>query len=292
VILTSRELAIVVWLVIFFVWALTKKSVRSSIGSLLTILFSPRLLTLLAIIIGYNIAIVWGLWRVGYWDATMIYDTIVFILVGGIGSVTRAASQGVTYNSRFFFKTILVNLEVMVLFAFLSDFFPFSFWVEFLLIIPFITILLMLIVVAGYQKGSEQVHRFLSGVQLLIGFLLIAYVVWQVVINFGQLMQVQVLFSLGLPFVMSFFFIPILFLACTLFAYEDAFRFITLRVSNDTRLARWKKWRLFLRFGLNLNALQAFRRSPSIHEYSWLKTKEEARVLLKGWSGKSADHHD
>lgn len=291
-ILTSRELAMVVWLVIFVPLALTVKGVRSVVRPMLATLFSPKLLALFAVIISYNIAVVWWLWRVGYWDATMLYDTVVFIAVGGIGSVSRAASQGVTYDGRFFFKAILVNLEVMVVFAFLSDFFPFIFWVEFLLVIPLVTLLVMLVVVAEYQKGAEQVHRFLSGVQSFIGFLLIGYVVWQVVKNYGQLIHVQVLFSLGLPFVMSVFFVPVLFFACALFAYEDAFLVVSFKSGDDKRLARWKKRRLFLRFGLNLKALQVFRRSTAIHEYGWAKTKDEARVRLKSWSGIPADHRD
>ena len=291
-ILTSREMAMVVWLVIFVALALTVKGVRSSVRPMLATLFSPKLLALFASIISYNIAVVWWLWRVGYWDATMLYDTVVFIAVGGIGSVSRAASRGVTYDGRFFFKAILVNLEVMVVFAFLSDFFPFSFLVEFLLVIPLVTLLVMLVVVAEYQKGAEQVHRFLSGVQSFIGFLLIGYVVWQVVKNYRQLMHVQVLFSLGLPFVMSIFFVPVLFFACALFAYEDAFLVVSFKSGDGKRLARWKKRRLFLRFGLNLKALQVFRRSTAIHEYGWVKTKDEAQACLKSWSGIPADHRD
>ena len=285
-------MAMVVWLVIFVALALTVKGVRLSIRPMLATLFSPKLLAVLASIISYNIAVVWRLWRVGYWDATMLYDTVVFIAVGGIGSVSRAASQDVTYDGRFFFKTILVNLEVMVVFSFLSDFFPFSFLVEFLLVIPLITLLVMLVVVAEYQKGAEQVHRFLSGVQLFIGFFLIGYVVWQVVKNYRQLVHVQVLFSLGLPFVMSIFFVPVLFFACALFAYEDAFLVVSHKSGDGKRLARWKKRRLFLRFGLNLKALQVFRRSTAIHEYGWVKTKDEAQACLNSWSGIPADHRD
>lgn len=291
-ILTSRELATVVWLVIFVACALTIKDVRSSVRPMLATLFSPKLLALFAIIICYNIAVVWWLWRVGCWDATMLYDTVVFITVGGIGSVSRAASQGVTYDGRFFFKTILVNLEVMVVFAFLSDFFQFSFWVEFLLVIPLVTLLVTLVAAAEYQKGAEQVHRFLSGVQLFIGFLLIVYVMWQVVKNYRQLMHVQVLFSLGLPFVMSVFFVPVMFLACALFAYEDAFLVVPFKSGDDKQLACWKKWRLFLRFGLNLKTLQVFRRSTAIHEYGWMKTKDEAQACLKSWSGIPADRRN
>lgn len=218
---------------------------------------------------------------------------VIFVAVGGIGSVSRALSQGATYDARFFFKTILVNLEVMVLFVFLSDFFPFSFWVEFLLVIPLVTLLVMLVVVAEYQKGAEQVRRLLVGVQSFIGFVLIGYAVWQVVKSYQQLMHVQVLFSLGLPFVMSVFFVPVLFFVCTLSAYEDAFLVVSFKGGDDKRLARWKKRRLFLRFGLNLKALQLFRRSAAIHDYGWVKTKDEARAQLKSWSGvMPADHRD
>lgn len=61
-------------------------------------------------------------------------------------------------------------------------------------------------------------------------------------------------------------------------------QFLIVRFKQqDKRLARWKKWRLFLRFGLLITRLQEFRRSQQIHEYAWVKTKEEARTILKSW---------
>lgn len=291
-ILTSRELATVVWFAILVAFALSVKEVRSSVRSMLAILFSPKMLVLITLIITYNIAVVWWLWGVGYWDATMLYDTVVFVAVGGIGSVSRAASPGITYDGRFFFKTILMNLEVMVVFVFLSDFFSFNFWVEFLFVIPFLTMLVMLIAVAEHQRDATQVHRFLIGVQAFIGLFLLGYVVWQVAKNYGQLIHAQVLYSLGLPLVMSVFFVPVLFLVCALFAYEDAFLVVQFRSRSDTQFARWKKRRLVLRFGLNLKALQVFRRSMAIQEFGWAKTKGEAQDCLKTWPGIAANHRE
>jgi len=67
------------WLVIFVVFvmvlALTQKNVRSSVVPLLKTLFASKLLVSFAIIIGYNAAVVWFLWQIGYWDASMLYDT-------------------------------------------------------------------------------------------------------------------------------------------------------------------------------------------------------------------------
>jgi len=290
VILTSRQLAGLVWLVIFFVWAMTHAEVRSSVRGVVSALFTPKLLGLFGVVIGYNIAVVWWLSQVGYWDASMLYDTVVFVAIGAIGSVSKAATQGVTYDWRFFFKTVLVNLELMVLFAFLSEFFPFNFWVEFIVVIPLVTLLAMLVVVSEYQKGAEQVHRLLTNVQAGIGFLLLGWVGWQVYQNIGQLLHLQVLLSLGLPFVMSLFFVPVLFLACAVFAYEDAFLVVSFK-QQDKRLARWKKRRLFLRFGLMLRRLQTFRRSPTMQEYAWVKSKDAARDILKSWTG-SAPKYD
>lgn len=286
-ILTSREMATVAWFIIFVASALTIKEIRASIKPILAIIFSPKLFVLFTIIICYNVVMVWWLFQIGYWHETMLYDTIVFVAIGGIGSISNAASKGVTYDRRFFFRTILVNLEVMVVFAFLSNLFSFNFWIEFLLIIPLTTILVMLVVVAEYQKGAEQVHRFLRGLQAFVGFLLIAYVVWQVTKSYRQLMDIQVLFSLGLPFVMSVLFVPVLFSVCALFAYEDAFLVLSLRGNSNKQLTRWKKQRLFLHFGFNLKALQDFRRSKVIHQYSWEKSKDASLKCLKSWPGVS-----
>lgn len=291
--LNSRQAAGLLWLVVFIVWVVYKNpaSLRQSVRSLLKTFFSRQILALFTLIIGYNAVVVWGLWRVGYWDTTMLYDTITFVAIGGIGSVFKASPQGVTYDRQFFFKTLVVNLEVMVLFAFLADFFPFHFLIEFFLVVPFMTMLVLLVTFTDKRQGAEQVHRFLSGVQGLVGIALISYLLGKVITQFQQLMNLQALYQLLLPFVMSAFFLPILFLVCVDFAYQSAWMRISLK-QQDKRLARWKKRRLFLRFGLNLRGLQTFRRSPFIHEYAWVKSNEEAKGILKSWTGVVPEYPD
>lgn len=286
--LNSRQFAGILWLVIFVGWALTHAAVRDSLKSMLKTMLTPKLIVLFGAIISAFVAFTWLLWREGRWDWTMLYDTVLFVAVGGIGSVSRAASQGVTYDARFYSKTVLVNFEVMALFAFLSDFFPFNFWVEFLLVVPLVTLLAMLVVVSEYQKGADQVHRLLAGVQGILGILLIGYVILRVITDHESLMTTQVLSSLVLPFVLSILFLPVLILVCAVFAYESAFLVITFKTGQSDRLTRWKKWRLVLRFGLNLAGLQSFRRSPAMQEYAWLKTEGEALAALKQWPAQEA----
>jgi hypothetical protein len=286
--MNSRQLAGVVWLVIFIGWALTHTAVRDSVRSMLKTMFTPKLILLFGGVISAFVAFTWLLWREGRWDWTMLYDTVLFVAVGGIGSVSRAASQDVTYDARFYAKTVLVNFEVMALFVFLSDFFPFTFWVEFLVVVPLATLLAILVVVSDYRKGADQVHRLLSEVQGILGILLIGYVILRVITDHESLMTTQVLSSLILPFVLSMLFLPVLVLVCAVFAYEDAFLVITFKSGQSDQLIRWKKWRLVRRFGLNLVGLQSVRRSPFIHEYAWLKTQAEAIALLNQWSGHDA----
>jgi len=292
-VLNSRQAAGLLWLAIFIIWVIYKNpaGLGKSIRSLLKTFFSRQILSLFTLIIGYNIVVVWWLWKVGYWDSTMLYDTVTFIAIGGIGSVFKASPQGVTYDRKFFFKTILTNLEVMVLFAFLADFFPFHFLVEFFLVVPLMTMLILLVTFTDKREGAEQVHRFLSGVQAFVGVALIGYLVYKVITQYQQLMNLQALYQVLLPFVMSVFFLPLLFLVCVDLAYQNAGMLISFK-QQDKRLARWKKRRLFWRFGLNLKALQTFRRSRLIHEYAWVKSRDEARSILKSWTGVEPEYPD
>ena len=283
-ILNSRQLAATIWLILFVGWALTRREVRNSVPSVLKAMLAPKLLALWVVIIGANVAFVWLLWREGRWNLTMLYDTLGFISIGGIGSASKAASQDATYDARFFFRTVFANLGFMVVFAFLSDFFPLNFWLEFLLVIPFLTVLGMLLVFSEYQKGADQVHRLLTSVQSFVGILLICYVAWRVATSYTQLLNAQVFSSLVLPFVLSVLFLPLFILICAVFVYENAFLMVSLKSEPDDRVGSWKRRQLFLRFGLNLAALQAFRRSPVFQEYAWVKTKGEARAKLQSWS--------
>ena len=284
--LTSRQLAIVVWLGIFvlfvLVLVLAKKDMRPSILAVLKSLSSPKAVVLFATIIGYNIAC-----------------TLVPVASSATGtprcSMTRWSSslwavlaespearrrRGGHLRLAFYLNVLPVNLELMVVLLFLSDFFSLNFWASFWVVIPLTALVVMLVIVSGYQKGAEQAHRFLSGAQAAIGLLLIAYVVWRVVADYQDLLHLQVAFALGLPFVLSVLFVPLLLLTCAVFAYEDAFLVVSFKMSDDQRLARWKKRKLLMRFGLNLRALQGFRRSSAMQEYAWVKTKGEAQKCL------------
>lgn len=282
--LSTRELAGTIWLLLFVVWALTQPAVRGSVRSILRTLLNPKLVALLGTVIASLAFLVWLLWREGRWDITMLYDTIVFVAVGGIGTVSSAATRGVTYDGRFFARTVLVNFEVMALFAFLSDFFPFNFWVEFLVVIPVTTLLVLLVIVSERQKGAEQVHRLLSGLQGAVGLLLLGYVIFRSIVGYQQLLTMHSLSELMLPFVLSLLFLPVLVVLCALFAYEDAFLHIGFKSGQPDALLRWKKRRLMTRFGLNLPALQAFRRSPSFQIYAWVKSAGEAQDVIREWS--------
>jgi hypothetical protein len=281
-ILTSRQLAIVVWLILFLVWALTINKVREAMASLLKTLFTGKLLVMFGGIISYNVAMVVWLQKIGFWDPTMLYDTVIIIAVGGIGSVMRAATQDHIYDMSFYVKTILVNLEVMILLQFLSDLFPFSFWVEFFIFIPAMTFLILLVVFSEHQDGAELAHRFLTRTQTLVGLLLFGYMVWRLVTDYRRLLHLQVVFSLALPFVMSVLFVPVLYLACAIFIYENAFLMVSFK-SNDAHLIRWKKWCLLRCFGFNLAALQTFRRTPVFLDFSWAKDRKTAVVTLESW---------
>jgi hypothetical protein len=93
------------------------------------------------------------------------------------------------------------------------------------------------------------------------------------------------LFSLLLPFVMSILFVPLLFLTCTLMAYEDAFLHVAWCADDIKSLVRFKKWRLFLGFGLGIKRLQGFRRSRTFQDLRCSGTRAAARHLLSSWDG-------
>jgi len=256
---------------------------------MLRVLVKPKLLALFATVIASLILFVWLLWREGRWDISMLYDTLVFIAVGGIGTVSKAIARDAVYDGRFFARTVIVNFEVMALFAFLSDFFPFSFWAEFLLVIPLLTLLALLVVVSEHQKEAQQVHRLLAGAQGTIGLLIVGYVIYRSAADYQQLLTMHTLSEFALPFVLSLLFLPVLVLLCAVFVYEDVFLVIDFKSGQTEKLRSWKKRRLVFRFGLNLVSLKVFRRSPEMQSYAWVKSTQEARGVLDEWAKRAAE---
>ncbi|WP_210183440.1 hypothetical protein, partial [Methylobrevis pamukkalensis] len=76
---TTREIALAIWLVVFFAVGLIQKSTRESLGSVFKALFRPILLIPLAIGAAYVAGEIYLLGRLGWWSVANLKTTIIWL---------------------------------------------------------------------------------------------------------------------------------------------------------------------------------------------------------------------
>ena len=79
----NRQWALLIWIAVGLVWALTKPDLRRSLGGLLRTLVSPRFLL---IVVGYLAMIVlasWGAGLAGLWDSSLISESVTWLFISG-----------------------------------------------------------------------------------------------------------------------------------------------------------------------------------------------------------------
>ena len=77
-IFSNREIAIAVWLTIFFIFFARKRSLRESIVDLLKAFFDKRILIVIFLMSLYIIFVTWLLSYSGLWDSSQIKNTIIW----------------------------------------------------------------------------------------------------------------------------------------------------------------------------------------------------------------------
>ena len=246
----NREIAIGLWLMAVIVFAACFKVVRTAFAPIPKAAL-PILLPLLLSFIP-TASVVWILAYLNLWDLSVLKETIYWVVGTGIIMFGKFNS---TKDLRTLYKqTAKESLALVVVLEFFIWFYVFPLWVE-LLLVPFVTFIVLLATVAKYQKvdGIELTRKVLNGAQVFIGLLIILFSFIAFTKNPISLFTYQNLELFLLPIILSFTYIPSVYLIALYSKYELAFNRIEYDLSLDSkdkrrlRLAVIKRCRLSIK---------------------------------------------
>lgn len=162
--LTDRELASAIWLVLLFLFLAVIPSVRRTVGPQLRQMVStaarPRLLGLWLVYFGWTSLSVALAAYFGFWDASLLKDTIFVTFGFGLPMLfyaVKAASGGHLVRKIF---GAAVGFTALVVFYLNLASLPL--WAE-LVVQPVVTVLAMCAVIAGRNRESSGAARVLNG---------------------------------------------------------------------------------------------------------------------------------
>lgn len=251
----TREKAIIIWLLIFLVLALSQKNIRISLWSFIKFFFQRKILVLIMAMLLYTGLTVFFLSKIGIWEVSLIKDTIFWIF--GSAFVLLMNSNKATQDEHHFKKIILDNLKLILIIEFIINRYTFSLWIE-LILVPVLFVIVSMSAFAEMKKeymfGKKVINFILSAFFILV----IVFALVKILGDYQDFASLENLRVFSLPPLLTFAYIPFLYLFALVMAYEILFLRLDILLKKDQKLAKFAKQKVFALCHANLGKLNRF----------------------------------
>jgi hypothetical protein len=224
----------------------------------------------------YTAAEVWTLRSVGAWTSDLLKDTILWFALSGLPMAfagVLAKTDGNTWR-----RMLVDQLKVVVVLEYILNTYTFSFLAE-LLLVPVMTMLAMLDVVARSAVKYARVAKLIRVLQALVGFGVLGCATTQAVAHLNAVQAADALRSVLLAPVLSLLFVPFIYFLVLVTTYESLFLRLKLRSPSDPAVERYAKRKLIRHLGLRLRKVRTFMRAHA-WDLTQIRTRADIDILL------------
>lgn len=238
-IFSTRELATAFWvgaiLIAVGMAIVTNKKIRQGFIGVLKCFFNRKLRKLWEIYFLYIGIITLMFSRFPIWKNIYLKDIILWTLFSGLTICMNAVAGEA--DEKYISKVLKDNIRFTVVTEFLLSTFTFSLWVE-LIIIPIMTAITLLDVVAAQKSETVAVHKLLQSVIAFIGLCLVFQTVKVGIREYRELNMVDTLVSFFIPMVYLLFVTPLEYVFELYSKYEMLFIRMCFKEPRDKKVKR------------------------------------------------------
>lgn len=272
--LNNREIAILIWLLIIFLWMLTQSSIRSAFIEVLKSLFAKKILLIAIFMSIYIFLMVLAFERIGFWDITVLKDTVFWVF--GVAFIMFINLNNAANDAKYFRKAIIDSIKIVIVLEFVINLYSFNLIVE-LLFVPILGLIAMMSGISSVKPEYKQVNVLLNYVLGFIGIVLLIFTIYQIVIDFQDFASLKNIRDFLVPILFTIAFLPIIYLMAIYIKYEDIF--IRIDIANtDIDLARYAKQKILFNCHLDLRRLNRISRNLVILK---LNNRDDVSNLLR-----------
>lgn len=277
-ILSTREWATLIWGCIFMLYVLCHREIRKSLWNVIVIFFDKKLRILWEIILLYVLTITIVFCYLPIWENIYIKDIIIWFLFSGLIYCMNAVSSEA--DETYIKKILKDNLKFTMILEFFMSTFTFNIWIEFA-IIPVITIITVMNVIAERKEEYKSVHKLLDSVLAIAGFW-IFYETIKIGINeYKQLNIINTLVSFMIPIVYLILIIPLEYILELYSKYEVLFLRMTFKEEKDKRIRVHHRTAIFRECNFSVRKILLFQREYMIQMYALMKEDEFNQLMQK-----------
>ena len=277
-ILSTREWATLKWGCIFMLYVLCHREIRKSLWNVIVIFFDKKLRILWEIILLYVLTITMVFCYLPIWENIYIKDIIIWFLFSGLIYCMNAVSSEA--DETYIKKILKDNLKFTMILEFFMSTFTFNIWIE-LAIIPVITIITVMNVIAERKEEYKSVHKLLDSILAIAGFW-IFYETIKIGINeYKQLNIINTLVSFMIPIVYLILIIPLEYILELYSKYEVLFLRMTFKEEKDKRIRLHHRTAIFRECNFSVRKILLFQREYMIQMYALMKEDEFNQLMQK-----------
>ena len=277
-ILSTREWATLIWGCIFMLYVLCHREIRKSLWDVIVIFFDKKLRILWEIILLYVLTITMVFCYLPIWENIYIKDIIIWFLFSGLIYCMNAVSSEA--DETYIKKILKDNLKFTMILEFFMSTFTFNIWIE-LAIIPVITIITVMNVIAERKEEYKNVHKLLDSVLAIAGFW-IFYETIKIGINeYKQLNIINTLVSFMIPIVYLILIIPLEYLLELYSKYEVLFLRMTFKEEKDKRIRLHHRIAILRVCNFSVRKILLFQTEYMIQMYALMKEDEFNQLMQK-----------
>lgn len=255
--LNPREIAILIYTLAFFGWALLIPSVRRSAGDVVKAFFQRQILVVLVAMSAFVIACVLVLAHFDVWRWVNLKTTIVWWMTFAFVSMFEASK--VSEEPGTLKRMAWEALNITTVIVFIAEFQTFPLWGE-MLFVPFVTMVALMLGVAQHRPENAIVVGPLTVVQSLVGFGVLGFGLFSVIQDFREFASLDTAREFAVPVLLSLMFLPFLYCLSVVMVHETIFVSLRFQKEND-RLVRYAQRKAILSFGLDVDGIKRLARS-------------------------------
>lgn len=260
-IFSTRELATAFWvgaiLIAVGMAIVTNKKIRQGFIGVLKCFFNRKLRKLWEIYFLYIGIITLMFSRFPIWKNIYLKDIILWTLFSGLTICMNAVAGEA--DEKYISKVLKDNIRFTVVTEFLLSTFTFSLGVE-LIIIPIMTAITLLDVVAAQKSETVAVHKLLQSVIAFIGLCLVFQTVKVGIREYRELNMVDTLVSFFILMVYLLFVTPLEYVFELYSKYEMLFIRMCFKEPRDKKVKRKRHLKVIKACGLSVRKIILFQK--------------------------------
>lgn len=260
-IFSTRELATAFWvgaiLIAVGMAIVTNKKIRQGFIGVLKCFFNRKLRKLWEIYFLYIGIITLMFSRFPIWKNIYLKDIILWTFFSGLTICMNAVAGEA--DEKYISKVLKDNIRFTVVTEFLLSTFTFSLWVE-LIIIPIMTAITLLDVVAAQKSETVAVHKLLQSVIAFIGLCLVFQTVKVGIREYRELNVINTLVSFFIPIVYLLLVTPLEYAFELYSKYEMLFIQMHFKEPSDKMVRRKRHLKVIKVCGLSVKRIMLFQK--------------------------------